>query len=359
MFLRISNDPFLRNGAGSTTYYEIGLRYITKGAGVLSRVAESLYWIGRYLERVESVARLVDVNLHLTLDSATDIGDQWEALIDTVGARSLFAARYPAPTRDSVMRFLTFDAENPDSIMACVQRARENARSVRDTISSEMWEQANRFHTFLCDSMASDYALLNSYEFYTEVKMGVHLFDGITDATMSHGDAWRFLRLGKMIERADTTSRILDVKYFILLPAWLGVGSTVDTIQWAALLRSASAMEMYRKRYKSITPAKVADFLILNTEFPRSVCFCLGQVAMFLERLCESTPGPSPSEAESRLKILVHELSSLRIENIIEQGLHEFLDRLRQKLNGIHAAVTAMFFPQCDPGQAATPERSQ
>ena len=347
---------FLRNGAGvaARSRSELGESW-ERGVGVLSRAAESLYWIGRYLERAESVARLVDVNLHLTLDSATDIGDQWEPLIDTVGSRKLFAARYPTPTRDSVMRFLTFDAENPDSIMACVHRARENARCVRDTISSEMWEQANRFYTFLCDAMGSDYALINSFEFYTEVKMAARLFDGLTDATMSHGDAWCFLRLGTMIERADTTSRILDVKYFMLLPAWLGVGGAVDTIQWAALLKSASAMEMYRKHYKSITPAKVADFLTLNTEFPRAVCFCLGQAAMVLGRLCESAPGSTPSEPEIRLRALVHELSSLRIENIIEQGLHEFLDRLQQKLNGFHAAVTAMFFPQCSTEQAENP----
>ena len=326
---------------------------------MLSRVAESLYWIGRYLERAESIARLVDVNLHLTLDSAMDIGDQWEPLIDTVGGREPFAARHNAPTRDSVMWFLTFDAENPNSIIACVQRARENARSVRDTISSEMWEQANRFYAFLCDSVGSDYALLNSFEFYTEVKMRVRLFYGLADGTMSHGDAWCFLRLGTMIERADTTSRILDVKYFILLPAWLGVGSTVDTIQWAALLKSASAMEMYRKRYKSITPAKVADFLLLDTEFPRAVHFCLGRASMVLRQLCESAPGSSSSEPENRLRALTDELSSLSIDNIIEQGLHEFLDRLQQKLDGFHAAVTAMFFPQCGTGQVVDPERIQ
>ena len=326
---------------------------------MLSRVAESLYWIGRYLERAESAARLVDVNLHLTLDSAMDIGDQWEPLIDTVGGRELFAARYFTPTRDSVMRFLTFDTENPNSIMACVQRARENARSVRDTISSEMWEQTNQFYSFLCDSVNSDYALLHSFDFYTEVKMRVRLFYGLADGTMSHGDAWCFLRLGTMIERADTTSRILDVKYFILLPAWLGVGSTVDTIQWAALLKSVSAMEMYRKRYNSITPAKVAGFLILDKEFPRAVHFCLGRATMVLGQLCEPTLRSSPSEPENHLRALVDELSSLRIENIIEQGLHEFLDRLQQKLDGFHTAVTGMFFPQCDPGQAPEPERTQ
>lgn len=313
---------------------------------MLSRVAEAIYWMGRYLERAESVARLVDVNLHLTLDSAPDCGDQWEPLIRTVGSEDLFLSRYMVAERDHVMRFLTFERENPNSIIACARGARENARSVRDAISSEMWEQANRLYGFLKAHADTDYALISSHDFYTDVKMSAHLFDGIADATMSHGDAWHFLRLGKMIERADTTSRILDVKYFLLLPRWQGVGSLVDTIQWAALLKSASAMEMYRKRYKGISPAKVVDFLILNDEFPRAVRSCLNEASRCLGRLCATVPGDSTHDAQERLAALVAALEVVFVEDIIALGLHEFLDDLQRQLSSIHEAVTQMFFPE-------------
>ncbi len=311
---------------------------------MLSRVAESIYWMSRYLERAESVARLVDVNLHLTLDAAADYGDQWEPLIDTVGGQPLFAGRYGVAERDSVMRFLTFDRENPNSILSCAWKARENARSVRDTISSEMWEQANRFYAFLKGYAESDYALMNPHDFYTEVKMATHLFDGIADATMSHGDAWHFLRLGEMVERADKTSRILDVKYFILLPRWQGIGSTVDSIQWAALLKSASAFEMYRKKYKSISPAKVADFLILNREFPRAIRWCLDQAAESLQCLSTGMRQSAPNQAERRLGRLVSELHYARIEEVISRGLHEFLEDLQGYLSSVHEAIAETFF---------------
>ncbi|MHB1513875.1 MAG: alpha-E domain-containing protein [Acidiferrobacter sp.] len=324
---------------------------------MLSRVAESIYWMGRYLERAESVARLVDVNLHLTLDSAADCGDQWEPLIRTVGSESLFLSRYGVAERDNVMRFLTFEMVNPNSIIACARGARENARSVRDVISSEMWEQTNRLYGFLKTYADTDYALVNSHDFYTGIKMAAHLFDGIADATMSHGDAWHFLRLGKMIERADTTSRILDVKYFILLPRWQGVGSPVDTVQWAALLKSASAMEMYRKRYKGISPAKVVDFLILNEEFPRAARSCLNEAFRCLRRLPVTMHSDSSNSAQDQLGALVTGLGAVSVEKIIQQGLHEFLDDLQYQLSSVHRAVAQNFFPECGTAAMASETR--
>lgn len=313
---------------------------------MLSRVAESIYWMSRYIERVESVARLVEVNLHLVLDASGDYGDQWGPLVNTAGDQILFAKRYEVENRENVMRFLTFDRENPNSILSCAWKARENARSIRDTISSEMWEQVNRFYAFLRGHIETDYAYINPHDFYTEVKMATHLFDGIADATMSHGDAWHFLRLGEMLERADKTSRILDVKYFILLPRWQGVGSTVDGIQWAALLKSASAFEMYRKRYKTISPAKVADFLVLNQEFPRSIRWCLDQANEALLGLGGGIVEevPSINSVNLPLEALITELNSATIEEIIGHGLHEFLDVIQRKLIKVHEAVSGNFF---------------
>jgi uncharacterized alpha-E superfamily protein len=310
---------------------------------MLSRVAYSIYWMSRYLERAENVARFIEVNLHLMLDTAATAGNQWEPLVNTTGDHALFAQRYNAPTRDNVLHFLTFDRDNPNSILSCVWKARENARSMRDIISSEMWEQANEFYRLVKKAADTD-ALDNPHNFYTQVKMASHLFDGIADATMSHGQAWHFLRIGEMLERAEKTSRILDVKYFILLPDAQDIGSTIDSIQWAALLRSASAFEMYRKHYRRITPAKVADFLILNNDFPRAVRYCLGQAQESLRAISGSPPGFPGNEAERRLGRLSAELNYAQMDEIITIGLHEFLDNLQTKLNRIDDAIFDTFF---------------
>lgn len=324
---------------------------------MLSRVAESLYWMSRYLERAESTARLVDVNLHLALDAAADYGGQWGPLVNTAGDMDLFNKHYGAPTQDQVMQFLTFDSTNPNSILSCAWMARENARAVRDTISSEMWEQANRFYGFVKDHARGDNAPVNPHDFYTDVKMAVHLFDGIAEATMSHGDAWHFLRLGELLERADKTSRILDVKYFILLPRWQGVGGTIDTIQWAALLKSASALEMYRKRYKSLSPAKVADFLILDQEFPRAIRWCLDRAGESLSSISQGLSRSSHyAQALGRLR---GELRYAHIDQIMGRGLHEFLDDLQRQLSEIHEAITATFFAVTTPAVTASQQLSQ
>ncbi|MGD2063839.1 MAG: alpha-E domain-containing protein [Nitrospirota bacterium] len=311
---------------------------------MLSRVADSLYWMSRYLERAENVARFIGVNLNLILDLPEEFGEQWAPLVNITGDHDLFARRHDVPSRENVMHFLTFDRENPNSILSSVLRARENARSVREIISSEMWEQANRFY-FLVKGAAADPSVIdNPHDFYTAVKMASHLFDGITEATMSHGEAWHFLQVGELLERADKTSRILDVKYFILLPDAKAVGTTIDNIQWAALLKSASALEMYRKHSKQISPSKVADFLVLNRDFPRSVHSCLGRAAHSLHAVTGSPLDAFSNKAEKTLGRLLAELNYTQIDEIIAAGLHEFLDGLQTRLNWIDDAIFETFF---------------
>jgi uncharacterized alpha-E superfamily protein len=311
---------------------------------MLSRVANSIYWMSRYLERAENVARFIDVNLNLTLDMPAEIGEQWAPLVNTTGDLELFTKRYRVPTRENVLHFLTFDRDNPNSILSCVRHARENARSVREVISSEMWEQANRFYLLVKDASKYKSVAENNTEFYTSVKMASHLFDGITEATMSHGEAWHFLQVGELLERADKTSRILDVKYFILLPDAQAVGTAIDNIQWAALLKSASALEMYRKHSKLINPAKVADFLILNRDFPRSVLSCLDRAAHSLHAITGSSEDAFSNKAEQGLGRLLGELNYTQIDEIIYDGLHEFLDKLQNRLNWIDDAIYESFF---------------
>lgn len=227
---------------------------------MLSRVADSIYWLTRYVERAENVARFVEVNLNLLLDSSGTT--QWDPIISTTGDLALFRNRYGEATAENVIRFLTFDAKYSNSILSCLQIARENARSVRDVISSEMWQQVNSFYLLVTEVAQSRTLsdLTTILNFFEEVKLQSHLFAGIMDATMTHNEGWHFGQIGRLIERADKTARILDVKYFILLPSPKDVGSTLDELQWMALLKSASAYEMYRKQgAHRISPMAVAE----------------------------------------------------------------------------------------------------
>src|ERR1041385_3042096 len=224
---------------------------------MLSRVADSIYWMSRYVERAENVARFVDVNLQLMLDAPSGEDQQWEPLVNTTGDHEDFKKRYGKATQRNVLQFLSFDPENPNSILSCIRAARENARTIREIISSEMWLQLNKFYLMVTAAAADSTDQANPHEFFTEVKNANHLFNGIAAATMTHGEPWHFFHMARMLERAAKTSRILDVKYFILLRSVQDVGTPFDDIQWAAVLRSASAFEMYRKRHGRISPKSV------------------------------------------------------------------------------------------------------
>lgn len=309
---------------------------------MLSRVADSIYWLNRYVERAENIARFVDVNLNLLLDSPVSITQQWEPLIMTTGDLNLFKQRYGEPTADNVIHFLTFDREYTNSIISCLRIARENARSVREVISSEMWEQVNSFYLMVNDaSQAQPLSQLPS--FFAEVKMASHLFAGVMNATMSHNEGWHFGRLGRLLERADKTARILDVKYFILLPEINYVGTALDELQWIALLKSASGYEMYRKRQRRISPTGVAKFLLLDREFPRSVQFCLLEAEQSLYRISGTSLGTWSNAAERTLGKLRAELDFITIEEIIQNGLHEFLDHIQTQLNCVGDRVFDTF----------------
>lgn len=245
---------------------------------------------------------------------------------------------------ENAVAFLAFDAGNPNSILSCVGAARENARSVRGVITSEIWEQINRFHLMVRAGAASQAAFSAPHDFLREVKVASHLYEGITDSTMSHGEGWHFGRLGRLIERADKTSRILDVKYFMLLPQASDVGSPVDDIQWAAVLKSASALEMYRQRFGRITPVSVADFLLLDREFPRALHYCLVEAETSLHLISGTPMGGFRDEAEQRLGRLCSELDYAAIQEIISVGLHEFLDRFQLKLNQVDDEIFNTFF---------------
>jgi len=311
---------------------------------MLSRVADSIYWMSRYIERAENVARFLDVNLHLMLDLAVDEHQRWDPLVASTGDHEAFLKRHGAATQANVTHFLTFDKGNPNSILSSLRAARENARCVREIISSEMWEQINKFYLMIQKAASNGHAMASPHEFFTEVKMASHLCAGVTDATMSHGEAWHFVRLGRLLERADKTSRILDVKYFMLYARAEDVGTPYDNLQWASLLRSTSSLEMYRKRFQLISPRKVADFLILDREFPRAIHYCVIKAEESLHAITGSPAMTFRDLAEQRIGRLRSELDFADINEIIDLGLHKFLDGFQTKLNLVGEAVFETFF---------------
>ena len=311
---------------------------------MLSRVANSIYWMSRCVERAENVARFIDVNLYLMLDLPIEIRQQWEPLVTVTGDQELFTQKYDDATRDAVMQFLTFDSDYPNSIVSCLRLARENARSIREVISSEMWETINEFYLLVTSKTAKDEAFRNPHAFFTQVKLCNQQYIGIREGTMSHGEAWYFSQLGGYIERAEKTSRILDVKYFILLPKVEHVGTPFDNIQWAAVLKSVSALEMYRKRFHRIEPRQVADFLIFDHDFPRAIRYCLINAEESLHNITGSPPGTFSNQAERRLGRLRAEIDYADVNEAFETGLHDYLDSFQMKLNAVDDAIYNTFF---------------
>jgi len=311
---------------------------------MLSRVADSIYWMSRYVERAENVARFIDVNLTIMLDAPVGYEHQWKPLINITGDHEVFTKRFGAATQQNTIFFLTFDPENSNSILSCLGSARENARSIREIISSEMWEQINTFYLRVKAESEKPGAPEKPYHFFAEVKQASPLFNGVTDATMTRNEAWHFLEMGRMLERADKTSRILDVKYFILLRSVTDVGTPFDEIQWGAVLRSASAFEMYRKRHGRITPGGIIKFLLLDAEFPRSVRFSLTRARDSLHAITGTPLGSFSNISEKLLGQLCSDLAFTNVDEITATGLHEYLDDLQTKMNQISTGIYETFF---------------
>jgi uncharacterized alpha-E superfamily protein len=312
---------------------------------MLSRVADSIYWLNRYVERAENVARFIDVNLNLLLDSPLEIVQQWEPLVLTTGDLALFRERYGDTSADSVIQFLTFDSKYPNSIISCLYAARENARSIREIISSEMWQEVNEFYLMVKDAALDPPQMSSLSEFFTEVKRSSHLFAGVMDATMTHNEGWHFGQIGRLLERADKTARILDVKYYILLPSVKDVGSTLDELQWMALLKSASAYEMYRKLgLHRISPMAIAEFLLLDREFPRSVRSCILEAEQSLHQITGTPVGTWRTPVERVMGRLRADLDYLTIEDVFQDGLHEFVDKLQSRMNEVGKQIFETFF---------------
>lgn len=320
----------------------------TETRPLLSRVADSLYWMARYMERAENVARLMEVNLHLQLDLPVE-SNQWQPIVETCGEAHIFEKRYAEATEENVLHFLAKDRDYPNSIVSCLFAARENARSVRDTISSEVWEQINSVYLQVQNEYAKPVEEF-SPETFRDLRLAGHMFQGITDATMSHNEAWHFVRLGRQMERADKTSRLLDVKYYMLLPNATHVGTPYDDLLWSAVLKSASAFEMYRQTRGKITPTNVVQFLALDPDFPRSIRHSLARAVDSLDVIT----GGVPCESTHLLGALRRDLDDIEVDTLILTGLHEFLDSFQVRLNAVGNQLHRDFFALRSQAQTQT-----
>ena len=308
---------------------------------MLSRVANSIYWLARYIERAENVARSIDVNLQLQLDLPGEVRP-WEPVIQIAGNADDFFKKYAHASFENALTFLTFDKENPSSIISCVAAARENARCVRERISSELWIAINQFYLKLSDPEMPKQVLAAPHAFYSSVKEFSQLTAGIIQGTMSHDVAWNFTHLGTLLERADQTSRILDVKYYILLPDVSMVGMALDTVQWNAVLKSVGAYEMFHRRNSNVTPHNVAEFLLLSEDFPRSLRYCLEKAEQCLKNI--AVPVKSNAQSIRLLGKLRSDISFTTIEEIIEHGLHEQIEKVQIRLNELGNQIWKDFF---------------
>jgi uncharacterized alpha-E superfamily protein len=285
----------------------------------------------------------VEVSEAMALDCPPGSAEPWLPLIEASGDRELFDKLHPSGTPDDVATFLVRNEDNPNSIINCIAFARENARQIREVITTEMWEQLNDIYWTLLES--ETFWNQPGQEQLRDIRRACQLFYGITDATLSRDLSWQFSRLGRLLERADKTSRILDVKYFLLLPSPDEVGGVLDELQWISLLRSAGAYQMFRQsRQQAIEPKAVAAFLLLNPIFPRSVRYCLERIHETLKIVKgESVPG-APDELECLSGLTLARWSYTSIDNLIAGGLHESIDDLQSDFNRLHELIEQRYF---------------
>ena len=312
---------------------------------MLSRVANSLYWMARHIERAENTARMVDVNLQLLLDfrSLDDerLAGYWMPIVQSMGDEEIFLRLHTKATGATVTEFLVFQEENPNSIVSSIFQARENARMVRDQITMEYWEELNRLYLFVRSSEALRVWNDSPSDFFQQIKASsLHLI-GLSYATVIHNEGWWFTQAGMFLERTDKTSRVLDVRQETLPKKGAPKAiSQAQALEWSAILRSCSAWDAYKWIHGAeVRPELVAEFLLLNEDFPRSVRFCAEQLNLSLRRISGVAESRFSNEAEKLAGRLVAELQFSTIDEIFDYGLHAYIDTLQLKLNAIGEAL--------------------
>ena len=310
---------------------------------MLSRVAENLFWMGRYIERACNIARFSEVNYYLSLDLDPEYV-QWEPLVHITGDYDEFQGKCGKFDAESVMRFLVLNTEYVNSVYSAIHLSRENARSAREYLPVEFWEELNALRQRLCDDVGKDAVDAAELQHLCHrITSGGANLQGISDNSMWHGEGFHFYKLGTWIERADKTSRFLHAKYFYLLPDPNDVGSALDDLHWMALLHSLDALDIYHRQYGLVTPDKVIQFLVLDNRFPRAIAFCLRHALDCLVSI-RSENSVAASLSLEGLRELIDDITVRKAEDIILGGLHEFINDFQNRLNGISDTVQLDFF---------------
>jgi uncharacterized alpha-E superfamily protein len=312
---------------------------------MLSRVASHIYWLGRYLERAENYARFIDVNFNLMQDLPMDLKEQWGPLVAATGDLEIYQKKYIGFERHQVMFFLTFDVDNPNSMLNAVKNARENARIIRENLSKETGEKANELYYMMQTGLEKKvWKKEDPRQFFEQVKNQILLLYGLADATVARTEGWYFRQLGQLLERADKTSRILDVKYHILLPSIYEVGSPMDFLHWMALLKSVTGFNTYRRLYGNIDPSGVVEFMVLNKYFPRSIYYCVKEAERCLHCISGGNTDGFKNSVEKAIGEMRSRLEYSEVDDIISAGLHEYLDTVQLKINHISDLIDINYF---------------
>lgn len=306
---------------------------------MLSRTADNLFWIARYIERAETAARLLEVGARIALlPSAAGYRNEWDSLLSASGTAHAFSQKYGTAVQRNLESWFFFDRDNPSSVASCITNARENGRIVRTALTTLVWDALN---TAFQELKALERTPRSELELSVLTDWTIRhaaLVRGAIDATLLRNDGWDFLNLGFYLERADNTARLMDVKYYVLLPKVEFVGSGVDNYQWSTLLRAMSAHRAFHWAYGGeVTSAKIAHFLILNTQCPRSLTTCVEEMKTHLDRLARGYQ--RKTAAQERAEAMLAELASQSVDAIFDEGLHEYLTRFIGEISSLGSVV--------------------
>jgi uncharacterized alpha-E superfamily protein len=306
---------------------------------MLSRTADNLFWIARYMERAETAARLLEVGSRIALlPSAAGYRNEWDSLLQASGNADAFARKYGDPVQRNIESFLFFDRDNPSSVASCITTARENGRIVRTALTSQVWDALNTAFQELRQLERKRRSELELSRLTEWTMRHAAMVRGAIEATLLRNDGWDFLNLGYHLERADNTARLMDVKYYVLLPKVEFVGSGLDNYQWTTLLRAMSAHRAFHWAYGGeVTAAKIAHFLILNSQCPRSLITCVEEISLHLDRLAKAYG--AKTEAQAVAQNMLATLTETKVEDVFDEGLHEFLSRFIREVAGLGSLV--------------------
>ncbi|MGD7653147.1 MAG: alpha-E domain-containing protein [Verrucomicrobiales bacterium] len=308
---------------------------------MLSRVANTFYWMVRYVERADNLARLIDVNQQLLLDSESLDSERlrgfWRPIILSTGDEEVFHSLYDDAESGEVIHFLTDDERNPNSIKSCIGLARENARTVRDQLSDELWEELNSLYLWARSAEATRLLVADPAEYYQRIRRSAVTFLGVAASTTLRNEAWEFMGMGRHLERADKTTRFLDVSSY--LPDATEGEENAGPLHWSAILRSCGALGSFRASHREINDNNVVDFLVFSGEFPRSVRYCIEKLDVSLHRISGNPRGTFSNDAERETGRLLADLNFGSSADAFEVGLHGFLDSLQDRFNTIGEAI--------------------